>query len=360
VIAITRQPVQHAYGFTLVEVMVALVIGMISMLVVLQTFSVSEASKRTTTGGDDAQMAGAVALFTLQRDIRQSGYGISSQGLIGCGVQLRTGLTVKLAPLTIDPSTTLIPAGDANTDTLLVSYGNPNGATEGDGITAQTSTPVYAVQTPTSFVKNDWVIAAPATRPATCNLILDHVSVAAIGASPNVTVSAGVANMTNGSLYNLGQSPTIIGYAVRGGNLTTCSFTDTTKDCTSATTSGNWTPIAGNISSLRAVYGRDTSVPMDDIVDIYDQSTPITACGWLRTSAVSLALVARNSQFDKATLTTSAPSWFGTALTTAVPIDLSGNAGLASGATWQNYRYKLYTTVVPLRNVTWMGVTAGC
>ncbi len=363
-IAKPHHPLRRSRGFTLVEVMVALVVGMISMLVVLQTFSVSEGLKRTTTGNDDAQMGGAVALYTLEHDISQAGFGISSAGLIGCSVTLRAGLTVTLAPLTINPPTTLIPAGDANTDTLLVAYGNTIGPTEGDLIAAQPSTPVYAMQSPTSINKNDWVIAAPQTRPASCNLILDKVSAAP--ALNNVTVGTGVAGLPmlpqpNGSiLYDLGQAATIIGYAVRGGNLTTCSFTDTTKNCTSSSAT-NWAPIAGNISSLRALYGRDTNAGiMTDIVDTWDQSTPTSACNWVRTSAVTLVLVARNSEFDKTTLTATAPVWFGSSQPAPVNIDLSGNAGLAAGATWKNYRYKLYTTVAPLRNVTWMGVVSGC
>jgi len=70
-----RSQASRADGFSLVELMVGMVIGMIAIIVVMQVFSLSEGSKRTTTGGDDAQMSGAVALTMLQRDIRQAGYG---------------------------------------------------------------------------------------------------------------------------------------------------------------------------------------------------------------------------------------------------------------------------------------------
>ena len=42
-------------GFSLVELMVGLVVGMIGVVIMMQIFSVSEGYKRTTTGGDDAQ-----------------------------------------------------------------------------------------------------------------------------------------------------------------------------------------------------------------------------------------------------------------------------------------------------------------
>jgi hypothetical protein len=51
-----------------------------------------------------------------------------------------------------------------------------------------------------------------------------------------------------------------------------------------------------------------------------------------------------------------APAWAGTYLpngtTLDAPIVLSGNPK------WQNYRYKVFQTVVPLRNMTWM--VSGC
>ena len=342
----------RAAGFGLVEIMVSMVIGMFGIMVMLQLFSFTEGQKRATTGGDDAQNDGAIALYQLQRDILQGGYGISDVKMLGCDVALRAGVTLSaMVPVTINAAA--IPAGDANTDTVLVVYGNSNGSPQGDGITSQPASASYAVQTPTAFAADDQVIAVPQNRPAPCSLVLDTV---ANITNPNVTVAGGVANMTNGMLYNLGQAPKILAYAIRGGNLTVCDYM--AVDCSvaentvsAATWQAMWPPIASNIVSLRAEYGRDSSVPPDAIVDGYDQNPPGTACAWSAVYALRVALVARSVQFDKATLTANAPTWMGSANT---PIDLSADAN------WQNYRYKLFQTVVPLRNVTWLGVQSGC
>ena len=45
---------RHA-GFSLVELMVAVVIGLIGKLVMFQVFAVSEGQKRTTASGGDGQ-----------------------------------------------------------------------------------------------------------------------------------------------------------------------------------------------------------------------------------------------------------------------------------------------------------------
>ena len=134
--------------------MVGLVIGMIGVVVMMQIFSVSEGYKRTTTGGDDAQNNGAIGLYGLQRDVRMSGQGASSftdnaasttaYSLVGCNVTLRAGVTINaLGPVTINHAS--IPAGDANTDTLLIFYGNGDDGPEGDRIESQPATNTYTL-----------------------------------------------------------------------------------------------------------------------------------------------------------------------------------------------------------------------
>jgi type IV pilus assembly protein PilW len=359
-----RSELSRVGGFSLVEIMVGMVIGMLGIIVMMQLFSLTEGRKRTTTGAGDAQSAGAIALYGMQRDIRQAGYGITDVRLLGCNILLRAGVTLNsIAPVTINHAS--IPAGDPNTDTLLVVYGNSNSSPQGELIIDQlaAATPPYTVTALASFVVNDRVIAAPQTRLAPCDLMLD--SVTGVGAT-NITVTTGSAGMGQGTLFNLGQGPKIVAYAIHRGNLTVCDYM--TSNCAAACTStdgpaatavggscnGNWIPIASNVVSMRAEYGRDISVPMDAIVDSYDQSTPATACGWAMTPALRLALVVRNSQYEKTVVTGAAPVWDGTTSATSVPINLTTDAN------WQNYRYKVYQTTVPLRNVSWLGVQSGC
>src|SRR5476651_1026693 len=68
----------RAAGFTLIEVMIALLIGMIGLVVMMQTFAVSEGFKRTATSGTDSQINGGVALYMLQREMRLSGAGMNN------------------------------------------------------------------------------------------------------------------------------------------------------------------------------------------------------------------------------------------------------------------------------------------
>jgi type IV pilus assembly protein PilW len=353
----------RARGFSLVEVMVALVIGMFGVLIMMQVLSVSEGQKRSTTGSNDAMNEGVMALYALQSDVRMSGYGITDTKILGCDLVLRPGLTLTggVAPVTIFPATpaafpAYFPVPDANTDGLLIFYGSGNGTPQGDPILNVGN----IVLTPSIFAANDWVIDAPTTvRPSPCILNLNRVA-NVVSPAVNISNIFGTTALTKGdTLFNLGQTVRAMGYAVRGGNLTMCDYGDAAKNCTVA---GNWDAIANNIVSLRAQYGRDTAAAgvMDGIVDIYDQTTPSvavtpnTACSWSRISAVRLAIVARSVQYEKTAVTAVAPLWEGAVANN--PLGSSGNPiVLSADPNWQNYRYKVFQTVVPIRNVSWMG-----
>jgi type IV pilus assembly protein PilW len=257
-------------------------------------------------------------------------------------------------------------AGDTITDTLLIFYGNGNDDPEGDRIESQPATNTYTLAglsatggTP-SFAQNDNVVAHPSPRPSPCNLSVETVQAAPVVS--NVTVPIGVAGMTGGALFNIGNSaagrpPRFIAYRVKDRNLLMCDYW--VNDCSSAAAS-NWVTVASNVVSLRAQYGQDTTpAPMDGTVDAYNQTTPTTMCTWVRMRAVRLALVARSAQLEKLNsdgshVTPNAPTWAGTSSTPSIAVDLSGDTS------WQDYRYKVFETVVPLRNVAWLGVQTGC
>ena len=101
----------HA-GFSLVEIMVAMIIALLGMIIMFQVFSVSEDVRRTTTSGGDAMQNGASSLFVLERSLKYAGYGIFA--------------STNIPPLPADAFNTnrvLITPGGANTsDTIAVTY----------------------------------------------------------------------------------------------------------------------------------------------------------------------------------------------------------------------------------------------
>lgn len=346
-------PAARQRGFSLIEVLVGLLIAMIGVVIMMEVLISSEQRTRTTTTGNDATSSGAVMMHMLKRDLVQAGYGINVVNLLGCTVTLPAPVnkTIPLAPIVINPATSVVPAADANTDRMLVVYGNGNGQPEGNEIFAVSGT-VYNVQAPASFAVGDYVIA----HPGNCTAALTLTRVTALAAN---SVTVGAAQVGARTLYNLGQSPRIVAYMVRDAALQSCDYL--AVDC-STYNATNWTAVGAGIVALRAQYGRDTAAgTMDGSVDAWDQTTPSNACEWVRASAVRYALVARSSQYETALnasgqrvceqVTAAAPTWNGSA-TSAI--------NLSSATDWQCYRYRTYESVAPSRNVVWMGAQSGC
>jgi type IV pilus assembly protein PilW len=121
------------------------------------------------------------------------------------------------------------------------------------------------------------------------------------------------------------------------------------EDCASV---GNRLPISNGIVSLQAQYGQDTSG--DGAIDAWvepDDFDPATAPGgWASISAVRLALIARNSEPDKEELEIPLTWADGTSIDLITHTDILMPAGFS----WKNYRYQVYETVIPLRNIPWM------
>ena len=244
-------------GFSLIEIMVGMVIGLLAIIVMMQVFAVSEERKRTANAGSDAQNSAVIALDGIQRDIGQSGYGFALTRLLGCNLQLPFGAPVPMAPVIINPPVAVIPAGDANTDTLLISYGLGNDQPEGYNVLSQSGTTYTIVGTSMLRGRATRRSGSPRRPPAARQRWCSAPSGGECLGRFNCRLPRPAR-----ALFNLGATPRFLAYAVRNGNLVVCDYM--AADCGDATAASLanpaiWRLVAENIASLRAQYGRDTS-----------------------------------------------------------------------------------------------------
>ena len=165
-------------GFSLIEIMVGMVMGLISMVIVMQVFATFEGQKRTTTSGSDAQTNGGVGLYTIERDIRMAGYGFADA--IGCTVKtaqptlINSTLAVSsfvLAPVTIIQGVGGLP------DTISVMASNKqNWSVPVRNVTDHSLNPgLFHVSTIIGMAQNDLLIAYETdnagTLVKTCTLV---------------------------------------------------------------------------------------------------------------------------------------------------------------------------------------------
>ena len=72
----TRAKHLHQSGFSLIELLVALIVGLLASMAVYSVMSVNESRKRTTTSVNDIDQAGAYALYQIDQAIRNAGAGL--------------------------------------------------------------------------------------------------------------------------------------------------------------------------------------------------------------------------------------------------------------------------------------------
>lgn len=368
-------------GFTLVEVLVGMVIALIGMVMMFQTMSSWDARKRTTSSGSDAQISGSIGMFSLERDLRLAGYGFGNSAAMGCAVSAND--TTRTAPglfnFTMAPVVIADGVGGAP-DTLTVLYGSGSTMSSSQTFSNLTTTSIR-LNTRTGMRSGDLLIAADAGNllcglfEVSGNANADGVSVdlgsgayinyannqnvsaqTALGAAPLALLQAkflnnsGTARYNNntqkgvgvaGSAFNLGTSPRLNVWSIV--NRRTLVVSDTLANQITAT------EVAEGIVNLQAEYGVDAN--SDGVIAAAEWSAAAPAL-WTQLRAIRVALLARSQQYERTPVTPNAPTWAGGAF---VMTNLDGTADTNPGNPndWRHYRYRIYETVIPLRNMLW-------
>lgn len=347
--------IQRLSGFTIVELMVGLAIGLLLALVIVQVMSVVETQTRTTTGSAEAQTNGGIALFSIAREIQLAGYPLTATDNTSPLECTSAGMVATLTPLAITEGIAVAGTSPAS-DSVTIHYGSaPNG-----GIPHPISTVAgnnVTLQSNLGCVANDiaFVINGTSCGSATINsipagdqrvVVLDNA------------VTAGAIAGANLACIGVWQTIT---YAVNNGNL-----------------ERNGVPILAGIINIQAQYGitaaansnqiirwvnakniADWDTAVDGASTGVDWGTNITVQNRNRIKAIRLSIVARNDKIAPSSVssacsstTTALPtgicSWEGNVTSPAPVIDLSpGNPS------WQQYRYRTFETIIPMRNVIW-------
>ncbi len=346
---------RRSLGMSLIEIMVGLAIALVTTLVIFEVFSTSMASNRTTSSGNEAQISGGIGMFQLERDLKVAGMGFGtltqmSAAGVPCNVNaINPALTpatfsFPLVPVVITPGAGPVP------DQIDVLYGNSAYMTAGRTYQSGSLSSKITVSRGGIHPGDLAVLTDPLLPPTVCEMVeitsdantdgltVNHVqgagytnfySGAAVVATRN---SAGTPATLNGTgrLYNLGPQPTLNQWRV----------VNTSLGLSNLFSSGVASPVAEGIVNLKAQYGVDTSTttPPAGVVNSWTTTAPVN---WSQVLAIRFALLARSSQLEKSPVTAVAPTWVG------------GSFDMSAIPNWQNYRYRVYESVVAMRNLIW-------
>jgi type IV pilus assembly protein PilW len=382
-------------GFTLVEVLVGMVMGLIVVLVIMQALSVAEGYKRTTTNGSDAQVNGLLAIRTLESQIRMAGYGLTGTGVSLCPSIESADPTNPGNP---GPPMNSMPVklvdGGSSSDTIEVLYSGSAGGSA--PIHIRSAMPSPSNDTPVNTVSGintcDFVLLASPTGNKICTL-QQVTNTQPNGNGVHYLTSSGQSNYDppGGQLNNV--FPNYPGYTTSDIVVNIGNFVDRrfsvykngsndefylrNSKVNSAADGCQTDPnppnldMFSNVVYMKAQYGIANLAP-GDTQQVYcwtgaattDTGCSISSGNWSappasdvnRIKAIRLVLVVRSQLSEKpstgttcdTTTTSNVPiSWTSQFGETVPTIDLSGVPN------WQCYRYKAYRTVVPMINVIW-------
>ena len=347
-------------GFTLIEILIGVIVGMLGIVVIMQVFLVSEGQKRTTTGGADALENGLMALFTMERDIRMAGLG-----LVGTGCALVNTYDANATPTTATkamwPAVVARDAPAAGSDRVDIMYSaSPFGNIPSTITSAMPdSSAILNILNGDGFVQGDiFIISQP---PKDCSRAQASQDGQKTGTTWNLQKNPGGSfplnppggqNIFPAGGYGSGARVTNMGnmvdrsYFVQGADL---MLRNNNQPIVAGT---NPLAVVNGIVAIRAQYGRDTTVPPDGFVDVYDNAvtSPTSASTLAQITdrqneviAVRLAVVARSGQEEREDVSPDpVVLWSGGTTTNGGALSLN-----------RKFRYKVYQTIIPLRNLVW-------
>jgi type IV pilus assembly protein PilW len=380
-------------GMSIVELMVAMVIGLVGIIVIFQVFSVNEGIRRSTTAGSDEQTSGIVGLTLIERELRHAGFGFNDFDVLGCNMKMfdamRTPSDIPDFPLT---GVSITSNKGTTPDLITVTYGGTSETTAPVELASDMDDEKGRFQLPYffSFDRSDvLLIAVPngdGSNKTPCTL--RQISTPGSPAEPylehlqgsdlrfNKPEGTPVVYPYRSRVYNLGPFPARI-------QITVVNDSPNPSENNQLIQVNSWAeiadpiPMAEQIVQLKAEYGMDDGKSNgtvvrekydegDNIVDEYTSESPKDddILGWRHVRSVRLALVSRSNAPERSNSgkgCDATPDYSDALDDDTYPVRWARGPDTPKGRPidvrttddWRCYKYKVYETVVPLRNLLW-------
>jgi type IV pilus assembly protein PilW len=354
-------------GFSLIEILVGLVIGLLVTLVIMQVFSVYEGQKRTTTGAADAQTNGSIALYAITNELNMAGFGLlpaTGGAPLNCTTLTfgATGIT-DISPVIITDGGTAAGASDS----IAIRYATSSSGGVPSPITANPVGNSIPLNTNMACHVGD---VAMIINNTTCNLASvtgpTDIAIVPVPSVPTPDTSSVILDDITGAVS--GSKVACLGSWVTAVFRVNPNYDPTVAANAQAYLERSGTPSVPDIVNIQAQYGisaapqtnqvtnwvNASSAPWNNLTnDIADRN---------RIKALHIAVVARNGLLEKDIVTNTCTTakgtvnngpcaWDDTNLDPAPKINLSNDPD------WQHYRYRVFETIIPLRNMIWASST---
>ncbi|QBB70886.1 prepilin-type N-terminal cleavage/methylation domain-containing protein [Pseudolysobacter antarcticus] len=376
---------RHLRGYSLIELMVAIVIGLVLVLAALKVTASFEGHKRTTTATNDALQSGNFGLYRLDGLLRSSGTGLVQTNSYGCALNYKptghaiisdgvVGLAAPFAAVTklrLVPAVIYPTAAAGGSDVLLMMLGAAGYGETPAPITKILSGTQAQVTSGVGFSPSEWVLFGGSV--AECMITqIDPSYLSQNNTNIVLPVNPGSVGLATLSMYSsgsvaglgMGTTPSFMVYGVADPSDTANYGTMYSVDLLNSDLSVQ--KVSDDIITLRAVYGVDpastgtltwTTAKAAVVIGgtTYDYSPAgllagnATANTALRSiKAIRVAIVVRAPLSEQAAFSSANPSFslFSVLQTPSVAVNWTVPAGQT------NYRYRALESTIPLRNAS--------
>jgi type IV pilus assembly protein PilW len=312
-VAQTYRCASRQQGVTMIELLVAMVIGLLGTIVIFTVYQNAEGYKRTTVSAGDAQSNGAIALFSMERYIRTAGSSLTSTNeaqtgtttpprpnlLLGCPLfgfpapGVVTGPngapTTPIAPVRIIDGSRLAGGVASTSDVIVIMAGNADittnptlaGLVPAGTIAVNNVGNTYGWRAAAAprladialFVQNTaGGVGAPliSTVPCSARRITTLTTTNGPGVMNLAAATPAVSYAPSTNIHNLGPTPYFL--SIRVDPVTQQLVED---DFTLMLTNGAAAPVtrvlADGIINIQAQYGIDNN--QDDTIDLWVEPT---------------------------------------------------------------------------------------
>ena len=351
--------------------MVGLAIGMLASLVIMQVFATFESQKRATTGASDAMTNGNIALFKVGHDVQSAGYSLiplskSKGSPLLCTLPLYVDPVVVPLVKGLFPVTIIDNYLGSGSDAITVRYG--------DTVRGGTSTPIQGVAGPIITVESNFgcEIGNVTLVMKAAGNVCAVSRVRAMSAPPPPPVPPAVLPPETLTLNDPTDTESGGTLACLGGWHEVTYTVDLVKYNLQRQDLGNLAassvePAVAGIVNIQAQYGISAAPSSNDVVQWVDAvdgqangnfGATMSRDERNRIKAIHIAIVTRDAKMEPSNVTgvcTTAQgtvnngpcAWDDTGLAGAAPV-INLNAIVPN---WKQYRYRVFETVMPIRNV---------
>jgi len=392
-------------GMSIIELMVAMALALVGTVVIFQVYAVNEEVRRSSIAGSDEQTNGLLGLMQIERELRHAGFGINDSDLSGCKMVTYDNQRVPNYPPSYPLAAVQITTNAGNVpDVINVIYAGTTNTAVPVKLGAQMANTLDypIVRYAYGYVAGDMIIIGEAGSSCTIREItkVNGLELQTVNGTYTQDISMGGASAAarwndpagtpalydeNGKVINLGnlvddtRPPRYNQITVNTG-LAQASQNNKLVIQNLWGQLPTFIPIAEQIVQLKAQYGMDDGVnngtvaaspflKNDGIVDRYVDGAPNftpASADWKLVKTVRVAVVARSAAPLKpttagSTVCDATPAFNASLAANTYPVrwafgpdaPLGRPIDVSNSADWRCYKYRVFETIVPLRNVVW-------